>query len=161
VVIFNKLKSKRLLLRASACQGRRQFQEVVDLSREALELDPEATTAFLLLAGAHSRLRNHEEAKSTLAQALKLYPDHEQFNYMMAEAIIDNREPVDNAIPFLKAYLQHASQSWAGFPWWMRFVFRRLGVNPEEYAERLENSASEKYKLASDIVAEYEKNMRD
>lgn len=158
-MILKNLKSKSLLLKASALQGSGQYSDVVDLSCEALELDPKSMLAFVLLSGGYLSLNRYEEAKDILARALKHYPDDGQFNHLMAEAIIKNGEPVDHAIPYLKAYLKHHSHTNRRFPAPMRFIMRRMGVDMDEYMERLRASSVEEYDRTQDIVAQYEKGI--
>lgn len=105
--MFGKIRNYLIMLKASRHQGCLQFEEAIEMSLTALELNPKLYMALLILGDDYSRLKQYERAEDVLSKALHAYPADPQFSYMMAAAMINNSEPVENAMPYLRAYLRN------------------------------------------------------
>lgn len=161
-MILKKTRSFLLVMRGLLPHVRGRYWAAIDLSLRALKLDPNNQEAFVMLGDDYSRLEEFEKAKEILDRALKLFPDDGRFNLMMAEAIIKNGEPVEIAMPYLKAYLGRAPKTKTRFPASMNFWFRILGLvsreknDQSEFAEIIEAISLEDRKWARNIVERHE-----
>jgi tetratricopeptide (TPR) repeat protein len=135
-MIINKIKSNLLLLKASRYQGRGDFKKVIELSLNALELNPRSLLASILLADVYPRLGKYNEAKALLTKALKFYPEDYNLNFIMGEVLVKNKEPVQNAIPFLENYLKIKPNKKGSFPWYAKlftiFSKKKIDLQKQE-----------------------------
>jgi len=159
-MIINRIKSYFIILKASSFQGRGQFEKVIELSLIALKLYPKSHPALLFLADDYPRLGKIENAKEILNSALKLFPNDWQFNYIMAEVIIKNKDAIENAIPYLKTYLKYRPKKRGVFPFYMKIVSKLFGINFnwDKYSDELNDNENSQYQWASNILQMYEKD---
>ena len=147
------------MLKASSYQGQGNFKKVIEVSLNALRLDPKSQLAFLMLGDDYLRMKQFAEAKNILKQSLKNYPNDFQFNYLLACTLIENGDALEEAIPFLRVYLRNSLKEKGKFPFWMKLLAKLFGkkMDWDKYWEKLDNYESSRYKWALDIVTKYDK----
>ena len=92
--MINKIKSYFIMLKAARYQGLGDFKRVIELSLNALELNPRSLAAFIMLADDYPRLGKYDEAKALLSKALKVYPKDSNLNYINCRAVIYRKEKI-------------------------------------------------------------------
>lgn len=126
--MINKIRSFLILLKASTYLGKSQYQDVIDLSRQALNFNPKNEMAFLYLGDCYSRLGRYEESIQILEESLQLIPGNFETNYTMATSIVKSERPNIEAVPYLEAFLDQMPKEEGKFPFfmnWLAKIFRK------------------------------------
>lgn len=152
-----------LLLKASRCQVRGQFENVIMLSQRAKTLDPTSLMAFVLLGYGYRGLKKYEDAKRVLSEALTLYPDDESLNKLFVDVLIEKGEPIQHIIPYIRTYLTHRPRQKGRFPVWMKILtkFFRKHIDLDVYSDDLYKKDTEWAQWAQHTVTQYEQKTSD
>ena len=148
------------MLNASKLQGRGDYKNVIELSLNALELNPKSLLAFTMLADDYPRLGKYDEAEELLAKALKIYPKDCQLNYHMGVVMIKNEEPIQKALPFLENYLKFKPNKNGKFPWYMN-LFSTLSqkkIDWQKFGKELNEYEDSKTQWVKKIIEENKKS---
>jgi tetratricopeptide (TPR) repeat protein len=116
-----------LMCVASRHQGKGHFDRAIKLSLKAKRLNPRSTLAFLILGDDYRRIKEFENAKLILKEALEYYPNDLQFNQLMVMAIFENNEPIENSIPFIKTYITNHKKN-ENFNFKSSVIFRIMSM---------------------------------
>lgn len=154
------IRSYFLLLKASGYQGKQQFEKVIELSLKAKSLDPNSLMAFIFLGDDYRRLKRYQEAKRILHEALTIYPYDEQLNQLLVMVLMEDGEPIESSIPYIKNYLTYRTTQKGKFPGWMHVIMKLLPGNKVDlntYGDYLYQQDNAWAQWAQNVLDQYER----
>jgi hypothetical protein len=115
--------------------------------------------AFLLLGEDLLRLNRTDLAKSTIEEALALYPNDYLFNIWYAQLLSEINEPIENIIGHVRKYIDGKPEPQNDFPFYMKLFVKRTRI---DNLKKSINCEYEKYdRLAESIVRSYLEKIKD